>query len=301
VAGHEGLVGSAIVRELYRQGYRNVVTRHHQELELTIRPEVNRFFLSAKPDYVILAAAKVGGIGANSKSPAEFLYDNLQIQNNVIDSSYWYGVKKLLFLGSSCAYPLKSTEIKESDLLTGPLEPTNEAYALAKIAGVKMCQYYYEQYGFKSISLMPCNIYGPGDNFSTESSHVLASMLVKFSRAVTYGSPVVRLWGTGDPLREFLYVDDLARACVTSMGLPHDHGYVYNIGSTEEISITALAEKIARLTGFKGQVVWDHSKPDGAFRKKLDTSQTDIWFTPTVSLDEGLKKTLEWYKCNPGS
>ena len=275
VAGHQGLVGSAIARRLREGGYDNLLLRSRAELDLTSGSTVRRFFASQRPKYVFLAAAKVGGINANDLYPADFIRDNLLIQTNVIDSAYREGVAKLLFLGSSCIYPKHAPQpMKEEHLLTGPLEPTNEAYAVAKIAGIKICQAYRKQYGFDAISLMPTNLYGPGDNFDLENSHVLPALIRKFHEAKIAGSPTVAIWGTGSPQREFLYVDDLADACVFLM-----HNYsspeIINVGWGKDVSILELAELIKGVVGFEGQIVFDTSMPDGTPRKLLDTSRNN--------------------------
>lgn len=299
VAGHRGLVGSALVRKLEEEGFSNIVTRTHEELDLTRQADVEKFFKEEQPAYVILAAAKVGGIYANDTYPADFIMQNLQIECNVIDASYQNGVEKLLFLGSSCIYPKECPQpIKEEYLLSGYLEKTNEAYALAKIAGLKMCAYYNQQYGTDYISVMPCNLYGINDNFSGVNSHVLPALIKKFHNAKMNNEPSVTVWGSGKPLREFLNVDDLADACLYLM----DHysgNEFFNIGYGEEISIMELAEMVKRVTGFQGKIVLDASKPDGTPRKLTDISRLrEMGWTPKISLEEGLKQTYEWYQTN---
>lgn len=290
VAGHRGLVGSALCRALRRAGYEHLCLRTHAELDLTSQADVRDFFAEERPDYVILAAAKVGGIHANATWPAQFIYENLQIQNNVIHSAWLHGVKKFLFLGSSCIYPrLCPQPIKEEYLLTGPLEPTNEAYALAKIAGIRMCQAYRRQYGFDAISAMPTNLYGPGDNYHPENSHVLPAMLRRFHEAKEAGLPCVRIWGTGTPLREFLHADDLADACVFL--LEHWSGDEHiNVGSQQEISIMELARMAAAVTGYTGEILTDPSRPDGTPRKYMDSSKIfGMGWKPRISLEEGMR------------
>jgi len=297
VAGHRGLVGSAILRELERQGFTNLILRTRQEVDLSSCDAVNRLFKSEKPDYVFVAAAKVGGILANSQHPATFLYENLAIEINVIDSAWRHGVKKLEFLGSSCIYPkLAPQPLKEEYLLTGPLEPTNEAYAIAKIAGIKLCQAYRAQYGFPAISLMPTNLYGPGDNFDLESSHVLPALLRKFEDARREGREAVTVWGTGTPRREFLHVDDLAHAAVFLMQNYDDPGIV-NVGTGEDIAIADLAHLVARVVGYSGRIVFDTSKPDGTPRKLLDTSRLrETGWQHRIGLEEGIRATYQWFK-----
>jgi GDP-L-fucose synthase len=296
VAGHRGLVGSAIVRQLRADGFRNLVLRSREELDLTRQAQVDDFFATARPEYVFFAAAKVGGILANSSYPAEFLQDNLVIQTNIIDAAYRTGVRKLLFLGSSCIYPKHAPQpITEEALLTGPLEPTNEWYAIAKIAGLKMCQAYRRQYGFDAISAMPTNLYGPGDNFSLQSSHVLPALLRKFHDAKQRGAPEVEVWGTGKPRREFLHVDDLASACIFLMQNYSGEGWL-NIGWGRDVSIAELAETISRVVGYKGKLRFDTSKPDGTPRKLLDTSKlTALGWSPKIELEAGIRSTYEWF------
>lgn len=296
VAGHRGLVGSAIVRKLQQLGFTDLLLRTHAELDLTSQADVDAFFAAEKPQFVILAAAKVGGIHANKTYPADFIAINLQIQTNVIDSSYRYGVKKLLFLGSSCIYPKFAPQpITEEALLTGPLEPTNEWYAVAKIAGIKMCQAYRLQHGFDAISGMPTNLYGPYDNFHPENSHVLPALIRRFHEAKVSCAKEVVVWGTGSPLREFLHVDDLADGVVFLMemysGLVH-----VNVGSGKEVTIKELAELVKEVVGFEGELVWDASKPDGTPRKLMDSSKlAELGWTPKISLKEGLVDTYKWY------
>lgn len=296
VAGHRGLVGSAIVRKLQQLGFTNLLLRTHAELDLTRQADVDAFFAAEKPQFVILAAAKVGGIHANKTYPADFIAINLQIQTNVIDSSYRHGVKKLLFLGSSCIYPKFAPQpITEEALLTGPLEPTNEWYAVAKIAGIKMCQGYRLQHGFDAISGMPTNLYGPYDNFHPENSHVLPALIRRFHEAKVSGAKEVVVWGTGSPLREFLHVDDLADGVVFLMdkysGLVH-----VNVGSGKEVTIKELAELVKEVVGFEGELVWDTSKPDGTPRKLMDSSKlAELGWVPKIALKEGLVDTYKWY------
>jgi GDP-L-fucose synthase len=299
IAGHKGLVGSAIVRELEATGYHNLLLKTRQELDLLDQRAVTDFFETERPEYVFLAAAKVGGIMANSTNKAEFIYENLQIQNNIIHSAYRTGVKKLLFLGSSCIYPRDCAQpIKEEYLMTGPLEDTNDAYAIAKIAGITMCQSYRQQYGFDAIAVMPTNLYGPGDNFDLETSHVLSAMIAKFSDAKQNKLPNVTLWGTGTVYREFLYVDDLADACVFLMNNYEDQSIV-NIGTGKDLIIKDLAEKIKLIVGFEGQINWDVSKPDGTPRKLLDVSKLEqLGWRYRTDLSEGIQMTYEWYLKN---
>jgi GDP-L-fucose synthase len=297
VAGHAGLVGGALARALHTQGYSNLVCRTHRELDLTVQSAVQEFFQAERPALVILAAARVGGIQANNSRPADFIRDNLLIQDNVIDAAFRADVGKLVFLGSSCIYPkLAPQPIKEEYLLTGPLEPTNEWYAIAKIAGVKMCQAYRRQHGFNAISLMPTNLYGPGDNFDLENSHVLPALIRRFHEAKLRGDTSLSIWGTGTPRREFLHVDDLADAVVHLMKSYNDEGIV-NIGWGEDVTIRELAEIIADVSGFKGTLVFDSSKPDGTPRKLLDTSRlTALGWKPKISLRAGIERTYEWFK-----
>ncbi len=303
VAGHRGLVGSAIVRELERMGYDQILTRTHAELDLEDCAAVDRFFTGEKPDYVFLAAAKVGGILANNTYPAEFIYSNLMIQNHVIHCSYRHGVQKLLFLGSSCIYPrLCPQPMKEEHLMTGPLEPTNSPYAVAKIAGIEMCWAYNRQYGTEFIPVMPTNLYGPNDNFDLETSHVLPALIRRFHEAKENGADSVMLWGTGTPLREFLHVDDMARACVFLMNKETYPGLagnaiLFNIGTGTDVTIRQLAEMIREVVGFTGKIVWDSSKPDGTPRKLLDVTRVEgQGWKARIDLAEGLKQTYGWYQ-----
>lgn len=295
VAGHRGLVGSAIVRALEREGYTHIVVRTHQELDLTKQAEVEAFFASERPEYVFLSAAKVGGILANATYPADFIYQNLAIATNVIHAAYTYGVKKLLFLGSSCIYPkLCPQPIKEEYLLTGSLEVTNEAYAIAKIAGLEMTKFYRQQYGCDFISAMPTNLYGPHDNFDLQNSHVIPALLRKFYEAKKNNQRSVTVWGTGSPRREFLYIDDLADALVFLMNNYSDELHV-NVGVGEDVSIRELVEMIRRISGFEGEVIYDTSKPDGTPRKLLDVSRLfALGWRPKVSLEEGLRLAYQW-------
>ena len=296
VAGHRGLVGSAIVRRLAADGCRNLLTRTHKQLDLENQAAVDRFFAKQKPEFVFLAAAKVGGIMANASAPGDFLYENLAIQNNVIHAAWKHGVRKLVFLGSSCIYPKFAPQpIREESLLTGELEPTNEAYAIAKIAGLKMCAAYRKQYGFQTISLMPTNLYGPGDNFDLEKSHVLPALIRRFHEARVNGSPEVVLWGTGTPRREFLHVDDLAEAAVFLMNT-YDGAEPLNVGTGEDLTIAVLAATVARIVRYKGRVFYDTSKPDGTPRKLLDVSRIQaLGWKARIPLEEGIASTYEWY------
>jgi GDP-L-fucose synthase len=296
VAGHRGLAGSAIHRRLVNGGFQNLIVRSHAELDLRDQQAVDRFFEEQRPEFVFLAAAKVGGILANSTYPAEFIYDNLAIQNNVIHAAWKHGTAKLQFLGSSCIYPKMAPQpMREVHLLTGPLEPTNQWYAIAKIAGIKMAQAYRQQYGFRAISLMPTNLYGPGDNFDLQSSHVLPAMIRKFHDAKLDASPQVVVWGTGTPRREFLHVDDLADAAVFLMQ-NYDDPEIVNVGTGADATIHELAEMIARVTGYKGEIVFDTSKPDGTPRKLLDVSKlTGLGWKASIDLETGIARTYEWY------
>ncbi|HFJ9404486.1 GDP-L-fucose synthase [Bacillus cereus group sp. MYBK69-1] len=296
VAGHRGLVGSAILRKLEEQGYTNLVYKTSKELDLRDPRRVEEFFQTEKIDYVFLAAAKVGGIVANNQYPADFIRDNLMIQTNVIDSAYRSGVEKLLFLGSTCIYPkLAPQPLKEEYLLTGELEPTNEPYALAKIAGIKMCESYNRQYGTKYISAMPTNLYGKNDNFDLHTSHVLPALIRKFHEAKENNAEFVEVWGTGTPLREFLYSDDLADACVYLMN-NYEGNEIVNIGVGEDLSIKELAEKVKATVGFTGELRFDTSKPDGTPRKLVDVTKINaLGWKATTSLDEGLKKAYDWF------
>jgi len=299
VFGHSGLVGSAITRKLKNAEFTNIVTKTRQELDLLDQKAVNSFFADEKPEYVFLAAARVGGIMANNKFPADFIYENLVIETNVIHSSYVHKVRKLLFLGSSCIYPRNAPQpIQENYLLTSELEPTNAPYALAKIAGVIMCQSYNRQYRSNFISVMPTNIYGPNDNFHPENSHVLPALIRKFHEAKDRNAPEVTMWGTGSAKREFLYVDDLASACVFLMSNYNDPDII-NIGTGEEISIKELAEKISGVIGYRGKIIWDPSKPSGTPRKLLDVTKINqLGWRHEVSLEDGIKKTYQWFKTN---
>ena len=310
VAGHRGLVGSAIVRKFRCSGYKNLILRTSRELDLKNQAAVREFFAIEKPDYVFLAAAKVGGIVANNTYPAEFIYNNLMIQSNVIHGSYENGVKRLLFLGSSCIYPkLAPQPLKEEYLLTGPLEPTNEPYAIAKIAGITQCRSYNRQYGTRYLAAMPTNLYGPGDNFDLETSHVLPALIRKFHEAKESGAKTVTIWGTGDPYREFLHVDDLADACVFLMNLseqefvtllapspPSPAPALINIGSGEELTIRQLALLVKEVVGFEGELLFDPSKPDGTPRKLCDISKLHgLGWRHKKSLSEGIREVYGWY------
>ncbi|MFR9578855.1 MAG: GDP-L-fucose synthase [Rikenellaceae bacterium] len=296
IAGHRGMVGSAILRNLQSKGYTNFVTRTHSELDLTSQAEVNEFFETEKPDYVFLAAAKVGGIVANSTYPAQFFYENSMIQNNVLHAAYTNGVKKLMFLGSSCIYPkLAPQPMQEDALLTGLLEQTNEAYAIAKISGIKMCDYYRKQYGCDFVSVMPTNLYGTGDNYDLQNSHVLPALLRKFHEAKQTGAAVT-LWGSGSPYREFLHADDMADATIFCMFNYSDYGHV-NVGSQSELTIKELAEMVAKVVGFEGEIVWDSTKPDGTPRKLMDSTKLyNMGWKPSISLEEGIERTYEEFK-----
>jgi len=296
VAGHNGLVGSAIVRKLQNEGYDNLILRSRRELDLRDQRAVRNFFSTEKPEYVFLAAAKVGGIIANALAPADFTYDNLAIQTNVIDSAYRNGVNKLLFLGSACIYPkITSQPIKEEYLLEGKLEPTNEGYALAKIVGLKLCEYYKQQYGFNAISLMPVNLYGPNDNFDPTKSHVIPGMIRKFYDAKKNGLTSVSCWGDGSPTREFLHSDDLADACLFMMNSYNDTQFV-NVGSDNEITIKALSEMIKKEIGFEGEIIWDTTYPNGQPLRKLDyTLMDNLGWKSKVSFEEGLRTTVKWF------
>ena len=302
IAGANGLAGSAILRALRGQGYRNLVTKTRREADLTERAAVDRLFAAERPEYVFLAAAKVGGILANSTYPADFLRDNLAIELNVIDSAWRHGVKKLLFLGSSCIYPKHAPQpMKEEHLLTGALEPTNEPYAIAKIAGIKLCQAYRAQYGFNAISLMPTNLYGPGDNFDLDKSHVLPALLRKFHEAKIEGRPEVTIWGTGAPRREFLHVDDLAAAAVFLIQ-HYDEPGIINVGTGQDSTIAELAQLIARIVGYSGNLVFDAAKPDGTPRKLLDVTRlSNLGWRASISLENGIRSTYNWFLENIGS
>jgi len=296
VAGHRGLVGSAIVRRLQRGGCNRLLLAGRDQLDLRSRDSVEAFFAANQPEVVFLAAAKVGGIHANNSYPAQFLFDNLQIQDNVIDAAYRHGAKKLTFLGSSCIYPkLAPQPIREDYLLTGPLEPTNEWYAIAKIAGIKLCQAYRREYGFNAISLMPTNLYGPGDNFDLSNSHVLPALMRKFHEAKVNGDPQVVMWGSGTPRREFLHVDDLADA-VVQLTETYESEDIVNIGVGEDISIRELAELMREITGYQGEIVNDTSKPDGTPRKLLDVSRLRaLGWEARIPLRQGIEDTYRWF------
>ena len=296
IAGHRGMVGSALVRLLKTLNYSNLILRSRDELDLTRQFEVEKFFNQEKPEYVILAAAKVGGIMANKNYKADFISQNLLIQSNVIDAAFKNSVKKLLFLGSSCIYPrLAPQPISESDLLSGPLEPTNDAYAIAKIAGIKLCQAYQEQHGANFFSVMPTNLYGPNDNFNLETSHVLPALIHKFHRAKVQGLQSVTLWGTGSAFREFLHVDDLAVACEQLMHINQTEPII-NIGSGKDISIRNLAQLVCEIVGFDGETIWDSSKPDGTPRKLLNVDlATKLGWKASISLEKGIQQTYAWF------
>lgn len=315
IAGHRGLVGSALMRQLQTQGYSNIVTRTHAELDLTNQQVVADFFAAEKPEYVILAAAKVGGIHANNTYPAAFIQENLAIQSNVIHQSYLAGVNRLLFLGSSCIYPRDCPQpIKEEYLLTGPLEPTNRPYALAKIAGIEMCWSYNRQYGTQYLAVMPTNLYGAGDNYHPENSHVIPAMIRKFHEAKVNHQPTVTIWGTGTPKREFLYSDDMAEACVFVMNLP-DEQYkpllasdrndglppLLNLGSNSDLTITELAILIKEVVGFVGEITFDTTKPDGTMRKLMDSGRLNqLGWKASISLRDGLKQAYQSFKNHEG-
>jgi GDP-L-fucose synthase len=298
IAGHNGLVGSSLVRLLTKLGYTNIITRTRSELDLTNQSDVSNFFESVKPDYVFLAAAKVGGINYNKTYPADFIYDNLQIQNNIIHNSYVHKIKKLLFLGSSCIYPKENPlPINENRLLCAPLEPTNEAYALAKIVGLKMCEYYKKQYGSNFISVMPCNLYGPNDCFDLEKSHVISALLKKFDTAKNNNTKEIVMWGTGAAKREFLYVDDLAEALVYLMNTYE--GDFVNIGSGTEISMGELYQEVSNTVMYSGKLVFDTSKPDGTISKVMDVNKIlSLGWKPKTNIRTGLRLTYEWYLNN---
>lgn len=297
IAGHRGMVGSAIHRKLLGMGYTNIITRTSSELDLRIQETVTEFFEMDRPDYVFLAAAKVGGIWANQSFPADFIYQNIVVQSNVIHSAYATGVKKLLFLGSSCIYPkLAPQPMKEEYLLTGLLEPTNEPYAIAKIAGIKMCDAYRAQYGCNFISVMPTNLYGPNDNYDLQNAHVLPTLIRKFHEAKQNGDPAVTIWGTGTPMREFLHADDLADACCFLMENYNQEGLV-NIGTGEDVTITQLALLIKEVVGYEGDLIYDASKPDGTPRKLMDVSKlTNLGWKYSIELKDGLKQVYNDYK-----
>lgn len=296
LAGHRGLVGSAIHRRLVADGFENLLLRTSSELDLRDQQAVERLFAEEKPEYVILAAARVGGILANDTYPAEFIYDNLMMEANVIHAAWRHGVRKLLALGSTCIYPkLAPQPLKEEYLLTGPLEPTNEWYAVAKIAGIKLCEAYRRQFGCRFFAAMPTNLYGPGDNFDLNKSHVLPAMIRKFHEARARGDDAVVLWGTGKPLREFLYVDDLADACVFLMN-HYDEGGIINVGVGRDISVADLAVLVAEVVGFSGRIAYDPTKPDGAPRKLVDVTKINaLGWRPSVELRDGILRTYRWY------
>ena len=296
VAGANGMVGSAIVRNLESKGYTNIIKGTRDDVDFTNQDETERYFCSEEPEYVFIAAAKVGGIMANSNYKADFLTENLQIQTNIIQQSYNFGVKKLLFLGSSCIYPKFATQpIREDQFMTGSLEPTNDAYAIAKIAGIMMCQAYREQYGFNAISLMPTNLYGTNDNFDLNSSHVLPAMIAKFHNAMKTNESV-SLWGDGSAMREFLYVDDLAEACYVCMQ-KYDESEHINVGTGEDVRIWELASIISSVVGFSGKILWDFTKPNGTPRKVLNVNKIkSLGWEPKISLREGIELTYDWYK-----
>ncbi len=300
VAGHRGMVGSAIVRELQRQGYHNLVVRSHHDLDLTSQETVNLFFQAEKPDYVFLAAAKVGGIVANQKAPADFMYQNMMLEMNVIHAAWENKVKKLLFLGSSCIYPrLAPQPMTEDCLLTGSLEQTNEAYALAKISGLKYCEYLNRQYGTDYISVMPTNLYGPNDNYHPEHSHVLPALIRRFHEAKTAKAESVTCWGDGSPLREFLYVDDLANLCVFLMN-NYSGNETVNAGTGKELTIKALTELVAKVTGYEGEIIWDKTRPNGTPRKLLDVSKaTALGWTYKTELEDGIRLAYQDFLTNP--
>jgi GDP-L-fucose synthase len=297
VAGANGMVGSAIVRNLEGKGYTNIIKGTRDDVDFTNQDETEKYFCSEEPEYVFISAAKVGGIMANSNYKADFLTENLQIQTNIIQQSYNFGVKKLLFLGSSCIYPKFATQpITEDQLMTGPLEPTNDAYAIAKIAGIKMCQSYREQYGFNAISLMPTNLYGPNDNFDLNSSHVLPALIRKFHEAKESNSHFVECWGDGSPMREFLHVDDLAEACFRCM-ISYNNSEIINIGTGEDVSIKELTRLISIIVGYGGITMWDESKPNGTPRKVLNVDKIkSLGWSPKIGLRQGIYETYEWYK-----
>jgi GDP-L-fucose synthase len=299
VAGHAGLVGSALVRRWTAAGIGGLLLRRRSELDLTDKGAVDAFFGRERPDHVLLAAAKVGGILANDQFPADFLRDNLVIQTNVIDAAFRFGVRKLLFLGSSCIYPKFAEQpIREEALLTGALEPTNQWYAIAKIAGLKMCEAYRRQHGFNAISIMPTNLYGPGDNFDLTTSHVLPALIRKFHEAKVAGADQVEIWGTGAPRREFLHVDDLADACFHLMQ-SYDDEPLINVGCGADVSISELATLVGRIVGFQGSVVFDRSKPDGTPRKLLDVTRlSSLGWKPRIRLEDGIRDTYDWYRAS---
>jgi len=297
VAGANGMVGSAIVRNLESKGYTNIIKGTRDDLDFTNQDETERYFCSEEPEYVFIAAAKVGGIMANNNYKADFLTENLQIQTNIIQQSYNFGVKKLLFLGSSCIYPKFATQpIREDQFMTGSLEPTNDAYAIAKIAGIMMCQAYREQYGFNAISLMPTNLYGPNDNFDLNSSHVLPALISKFHIAKESHAPAVVCWGDGSPMREFLHVDDLAEACFRCM-ISYNDSEIINVGTGEDLTIKELTKLISIIVGYDGAILWDDSKPNGTPRKVLNVNKIkSLGWSPKIGIRQGIYETYEWYK-----
>jgi GDP-L-fucose synthase len=299
VAGARGLVGSAIVRSLRSRGYTNIIEGTRDDVNFINQDETERYFCSEEPEYVFLAAAKVGGIMANKTRPAEFIYDNLMIQSNIINTSYDYGVKKLVFLGSSCIYPKHSNiPITEDQLMTGPLEPTNDAYAIAKIAGIRMCQAYRQQYGFNAISLQPTNLYGVNDNFNPESSHVIPGIMRRMHEAKLNGDSQFVCWGDGSPLREFLYIDDMAEACYICMN-DYNDPEIINIGTGSDITIKELTEIIAKIIDYRGEIVWDTSKPNGTPRKVMNVDKLkSLGWSPKVGIRQGIYQTYEWFKEN---
>ena len=296
VAGANGMVGSAIVRNLKEKGYTKIIKGTRKSVDFTDQEMTDAYIKSARPDYVFVAAAKVGGIMANNNYKADFLTENLRIQTNIIDSAYRWGVNKLLFLGSSCIYPKFANQpITEDQLMTGPLEPTNDGYALAKIVGVKMCEAYHQQYGFNAISLMPTNLYGPNDNFDLERSHVLPALIRRFHEAKQSNAPYVECWGDGSAMREFLYVDDLAEACYTCM-IDYDDPEIINVGTGIDVTIKQLTEIISTIIGYTGEIRWDTSKPNGTLRKVLNVDRIkSLGWEPKIQLIEGIVKTYEWY------
>lgn len=300
VAGHRGLVGSSLVRALHEKGYSNILTCSREQLDLTKAVEVERYFAVEKPEYLIIAAARVGGIVANESRPVDFLRDNLLIQTNLLDAAHRFGVTKTVFLGSSCIYPRMAPQpITEDALLTGPLEPTNQWYAIAKIAGIRLAQAYHQQYGMRVISLMPTNLYGPGDNFDPLSSHVLPALLRKFHEAKAASLPVVSVWGTGSPRREFLHVDDLADAVLVLLQ-NYESPEIINVGAGKDISIRELSSLIQQIVGYQGSVEFDTSRPDGTPRKVLDMSRmTALGWSPRVGLREGIAETYRWFAASP--
>ena len=299
IAGANGMVGSAIVRNLESKEYTNIIKGTRDDVDFTNQDETERYFCSEEPEYVFIAAAKVGGIMANSNYKADFLTENLQIQTNLIQQSYNFGVKKLLFLGSSCIYPKFATQpITEDQLMTGALEPTNDAYAIAKIAGIKMCQAYKEQYGFNAISLMPTNLYGPNDNFHLETSHVFPALIRKFHEAKESNSPYVECWGDGSAMREFLHVDDLAEACYRCM-ISYDSSEIINIGTGQDLTIKDITELISIIIGYKGEIKWDTSKPNGTPKKVLNVDKIKtLGWSPKIGVRQGIYNTYHWYKLN---